>query len=312
MSATASEPVLRIENLQKSYGSFSVLNNLQLEISEGSVHGLVGLNGSGKTTTLECALGLQGFNSGSISILGREPGSLHLHHGRVVSIFDSPSLNPNLTVNQSLQQAALLAGLPGKASAGRASEMESLLGITKFSDFKIRKLSLGNKRRASIAHGLMGNPDLVLLDEPFNGLDAGGVDDVLDLIATLNQEKGMTFLLSSHQLPYLERVCSHIAILHKGEIIRSDSKTALLDSADSTIRIRTTNNTLCKELLEQENKAEVAWREGDDFLSLTNCAVSSEDINTYLVGQGVGVSELIQQRASLDTLFRQLTSEGEQ
>lgn len=303
MNTSASEPILCIKNLQKSYGEFEVLRNLQLEVAAGSVHGLVGLNGSGKTTTLECVLGLQNHNGGSISILGREPEDLHLHQGRVVAIFDSPSLNPNLTVRQSLQHAALLCG----QNNSRVVEMEALLGIDGFCHFKIRNLSLGNKRRASIAHGLIGNPEFVLLDEPFNGLDAGGVDDVLGLISTLNNEQGTTFLLSSHQLPYLEQVSSHFAILHEGEIVCSGSKAELLNQSDTILRIRTTDNAKTKALIAESSLASTVNQHDSEYLAITQLRAPAEQINQMLVERGIGVSEIIQQQASLDSLFRQLT-----
>jgi len=123
---------------------------------------------------------------------------LHSAKGKVVGIFDTPSLHLNLTVRQSLNHAALLVESQSRTPA----QVEALLGIEKISNFKVKHLSLGNKRRASIAQALLGSPDLIILDEPFNGLDAGGVDDVLALIKNLNQEEGTSFLLSSHQLPY--------------------------------------------------------------------------------------------------------------
>src|SRR5690606_31077562 len=106
--------------------------------------------------------------------------------------------------------------------------LEALLGIEAYRDFRISQLSLGNRRRASIAQALVGEPSLLVLDEPFNGLDAGGVDDLLALIRRLNREQGMSFLLASHQLSYLERICSHMAILHEGRIACAGSLDSLL------------------------------------------------------------------------------------
>ncbi len=304
MNASASEPILQIANLQKSYGSFEVLRNLQLEVATGTIYGLVGLNGSGKTTTLECVLGLQSFNSGAISLLGRQPQHLHLHKGKVVAVFDSPSLNPNLTVRQTLQHAALLCDQP----ESRIEKLEALLGIESFRHFKVRNLSLGNKRRTSIAQGLTGNPELVLLDEPFNGLDAGGVDDVLQLISDLNDEHGTTFLLSSHQLPYLEQVCSHIAILHEGEIARSGPKAELLRNNEVTLQIHTSDNARAAHIIGQLSSGKTRITQSDQYLVLGNLSNTVENMNRVLVENGIGVSEIIQQQASLETLFRKITS----
>ena len=241
-------PALSVTGLYKKYGQFEVLKGLDLALYPGAIYGLVGLNGSGKTTTLECILGLQDFDRGEIRVLGNGPRKLHAAQGRIVAIFDTPSLNPNLTVRQSLRQALLLCD----GAARKPAEVEAQLGITKFSDFKIKNLSLGNKRRASIAHALLANPEIILLDEPFNGLDAGGVDEVLALIKDLNQKQGTSFLLSSHQLPYLEEICSHIAILHDGQIAASDEKSRLLGSVQSTIRIQTNDNHRAAKIIGQQ------------------------------------------------------------
>jgi ABC-2 type transport system ATP-binding protein len=263
----------------------------------------VGLNGSGKTTTLECILGLQDFDRGEIMMLGHGPRKLHAAQGRIVAIFDTPSLNPNLTVRQSLRQALLLCD----GAARKPAEVEAQLSITKFSDFKIKDLSLGNKRRASIAHALLADPEIILLDEPFNGLDAGGVDEVLTLIKDLNQQKGTSFLLSSHQLPYLEEICSHIAILHDGRIAANDEKSRLLGSEQSTIRIQTNDNPRAAEIIGQLAGSSLQTNNNTDMLLVNSETIGPADINRQLVEQGLAVSEIVAERASLDSLFRRIT-----
>lgn len=304
---TVADSALSIRGLHKSYGSVEVVRDLSLEVERGAIHGLVGLNGSGKTTTLECTLGLQGFDKGQVSLLGKSPDRLYEARGAIVGIFDSPSLNPNLTVRQCLQQAALLLD----TQAREAAEVERLLGIERFRDYRVRNLSLGNKRRVSIAHALLGNPELILLDEPFNGLDAGGVDDVLALIARLNAEFGTSFLLSSHQLPYLERVCSHIAILHRGHIANSASISELLAQTGSRVLLRTPQLEAAKALLHQHTQCELQELDSDGYLPIELTATDSATLNRLLVQQQIPVEELILERASLEVMFRQITREGE-
>lgn len=298
-------PALSVTGLYKKYGQFEVLKGLDLVLYPGAIHGLVGLNGSGKTTTLECILGLQDFDRGEIRVLGHGPRKLHAAQGRIVAIFDTPSLNPNLTVRQSLRQALLLCD----GAARKPAEVEAQLGITKFSDFKIKNLSLGNKRRASIAHALLANPEIILLDEPFNGLDAGGVDEVLALIKDLNQQQGTSFLLSSHQLPYLEEICSHIAILHDGQIAASDEKSRLLGSVLSTIRIQTNDNHRAAKIIGQQAGLSLQTNTNTDILLVNSEKIGPADINRQLVEQGLAVSEIVAERASLDSLFRRITQE---
>lgn len=296
-------PALSVTGLYKKYGQFEVLKGLDLALYPGAIYGLVGLNGSGKTTTLECILGLQDFDRGEIRVLGHGPRKLHAAQGRIVAIFDTPSLNPNLTVRQSLRQALLLSD----GAARKPAEVEAQLGITKFSDFKIKNLSLGNKRRASIAHALLANPEIILLDEPFNGLDAGGVDEVLALIKDLNQKQGTSFLLSSHQLPYLEEICSHIAILHDGQIAASDEKSRLLGSVQSTIRIQTNDNHRAAKIIGQQAGLSLQTNTSTDILLVNSEKIGPADINRQLVEQGLAVSEIVAERASLDSLFRRIT-----
>lgn len=296
-------PALSVTGLYKKYGQFEVLKGLDLALYPGAIYGLVGLNGSGKTTTLECILGLQDFDRGEIRVLGHGPRKLHAAQGRIVAIFDTPSLNPNLTVRQSLRQALLLCD----GAARKPAEVEAQLGITKFSDFKIKNLSLGNKRRASIAHALLANPEIILLDEPFNGLDAGGVDEVLALIKDLNQKQGTSFLLSSHQLPYLEEICSHIAILHDGQIAASDEKSRLLGSVQSTIRIQTNDNHRAAKIIGQQAGLSLQTNTSTDILLVNSEKIGPADINRQLVKQGLAVSEIVAERASLDSLFRRIT-----
>ena len=296
-------PALSVTGLYKKYGQFEVLKGLDLALYPGAIYGLVGLNGSGKTTTLECILGLQDFDRGEIRVLGHGPRKLHAAQGKIVAIFDTPSLNPNLTVRQSLRQALLLCD----GAAKKPAEVEAQLGITKFSDFKIKNLSLGNKRRASIAHALLANPEIILLDEPFNGLDAGGVDEVLALIKDLNQKQGTSFLLSSHQLPYLEEICSHIAILHDGQIAASDEKSRLLGSVQSTIRIQTNDNHRAAKIIGQQAGLSLQTNTSTDILLVNSEKIGPADINRQLVKQGLAVSEIVAERASLDSLFRRIT-----
>lgn len=304
--AQANMHALSVTGLNKSYGSFEVIKDLNLQIERQSIHGLVGLNGSGKTTTIECILGLQSFNAGDIKVLGFGPDNLHSANGKLVSIFDSASLHPNLTVRQCLKQASLLCDNPVRTAA----EVEQLLGIDRFSNFKIKHLSLGNKRRASIAHALLGQPDLIVLDEPFNGLDAEGVDDVLKLITSLNKEEGTAFLLSSHQLPYLEQICSHIAILHKGTIAISDTVSSLLAQTSTTVLLKTEQPEQAISFIEQSNEIELLRQDEAGYLHIALAKMDSATLNRLLVEKQIPVSEMVLKKATLASLFREITSEA--
>ncbi|MCB1671626.1 MAG: ABC transporter ATP-binding protein [Pseudomonadales bacterium] len=295
---------LKIAGLRKSYGSAQVLNGLDLEVEAHGIHGLVGLNGSGKTTTMECVLGMQRYDSGTVEVLGLAPSRLYRAGGDVVAIFDTPGLHPALTVRQSLEHARLLCKQPQRSCA----EVERLLGISSYRDYRIRHLSLGNKRRASIAHALLGDPRLIILDEPFNGLDAEGVNDVLELISRLNRERGTAFLLSSHQLPYLEQVCSHMAILHAGRIAVSDRIGRLFSRDHARILVTCDQPEAATRLIGESGLGRVESRDHNQLL----CELLQGDaaaINTLLVSAGLAVSELQEQRDSLMSLFYRITAD---
>lgn len=300
-----SEAVLHIKDLIKRYGDVEVLHHLNLEVTRGAIHGLVGLNGSGKTTTMECVLGMQGFDSGEVKVLGRHPRDLWQGAGDVVGIFDTPGLHPGLTVRQCLEHAQLLCGKP----VHKPAELEALLGITKYSHYKIRQLSLGNRRRASIAHALIGQPAFVVLDEPFNGLDAGGVDDVLALIQRLNRQEGTSFLLSSHQLAYLESNCTHLSILHQGKIALSASTDELIRPSESRLKLVCDQAVAARELLKQTLGVINIEKEGS-ALMLTLDGIGPGDVNRKLVMSGVTVSELQPEKRDLSALFQKIVSQG--
>ncbi|MDT8428874.1 MAG: ABC transporter ATP-binding protein [Pseudomonadales bacterium] len=303
LNKAGSDQILRVTDLCKRYGKTEVLSQLALSVNKAAIHGLVGLNGSGKTTTLECLLGLQSFDSGTIELLNLAPHELYKAQGRIVGIFDSPSLNPSLTVRQTLVHATLLCTRPVRSPA----ELEDLLGISRYRNYRINQLSLGNRRRASIAQALVGRPELVILDEPFNGLDAGGVEDVLALISRLNQEEGTTFLLSSHQLPYLEHICSHLAILHQGRIVLNKAVTDLFAANQLVLCIRCTETDRAMRLLQSATGVDQLTLLADGQLRMQLTDTRPEKLNALLVQAGIAVSELRPEQASLTSLFHELT-----
>jgi ABC-2 type transport system ATP-binding protein len=304
------DAVLSIKGLQKRYGNTPVLNALDLEVTRGAIHGLVGLNGSGKTTTMECVLGMQDFQGGEIRIMNRTPDKLWQGRGDVVGIFDSPGIHPGLSVRQVLEHARLLCDKPVRTPA----QVEEMLGISRYSRYKIRQLSLGNRRRASIAHALIGQPAFIILDEPFNGLDAGGVDEVLALILRLNREEGTSFLLSSHQLAYLESICSHMAILHKGAIALNERVDTLFGGHSGSKRqalyIRCSNPDAALELLRtQPGLRDITPAEYGVRLILDGA--SSAAINKTLVSVGIAVSELHLEKPGLTRIFQDIVNAPE-
>jgi ABC-type multidrug transport system ATPase subunit len=293
---------LRIEGLRKRYGRRQVLRGVDLTVPKGAVYGLVGLNGSGKTTTIRCALGLSHGDGGSVSILGLPAGEIHRTAGRVGAVFDSPCLHPDLTVRRALEHARMLCGPRSMEPA----EAEALLGLERWGRVKVRRLSLGNARRASIARALIGRPSLLVLDEPFSGLDAGGVDDVLALVGRLNRSEGTSFLLASHQLPYLEGICTHVAVLHEGRIALDGPLGTILGARRAQLVLRTSEPGRALDLLRARPGVASAGIADDGRLRLEIEGADPAALNRDLVEAGFSVSELLPAPPSLEAAFREV------
>jgi ABC-2 type transport system ATP-binding protein len=297
-------PLLAVTELRKHYGKNSVLNGVNFQVNRQEIHGLVGLNGAGKTTTIECVLGLKAFDSGSIRVMNVHPSKLHTTRGRLAVVFDSPCIHPNLTVRQALEYARLTCG---NKHAVSSDEVEEKLGISRYRKYKIKNLSLGNRRRASIAQALIGRPEFIILDEPFSSLDAGGVDDLLILIKELNRKEGITFVLASHQLPYLEKICTHASILHKGDIALSIKIEELFSHEHTRAILHTNGDDKALDIISKIPGITICGNHCNSGILVELESITTAQLNRELIRQDVDVHELVRQRPSLDSLFRKVT-----
>ncbi len=209
----AENPVLNIQNLSKRYGNLQALSNLNLNVYKGNVYGLLGPNGSGKTTTLSIALGILKQSSGQYFWFNESPGSKA--RLRIGSLIESPNFYPYLTLNDNLRIVANIKNVS-------YDDINRVLGITnllkrKYSRF--RHLSSGLKQRLALASVLLGDPEVLVLDEPTKGLDPEGFSDLREIINEQHQA-GKTIILASHILDEVEKVCTHVGVLKVGELIR--------------------------------------------------------------------------------------------
>ena len=298
---------IELRGVTKSFGRVRVLEGIDLAVPSGSVFGWVGQNGAGKTTTIECALGAQSFDGGSATVLGTRPASVWRLRGRLAAVFDAPCLRPRLRVCDVLSHARLLC----KKRAADPFEIAERLGLTEFLDRRVSRLSLGNRRRLAIARALVSRPELLVLDEPFSGLDASGVEDVLDLFIELHEGGETTLLLSSHQLQLLERVATHLAILHGGRVVREGEKDSLLAGETPQVRVTVDDVQRAETVLGETPGVVGVEKPERDALECRGENVDAAEINRRLVAAGVGVSELTTCRPSLVALFRMLTRSSE-
>ncbi len=208
--------VLKTNNLTKSYHGVNALQEVSVTLEAGKIYGLIGQNGAGKTTLMRLIAGLGFPTSGSTSLFGHTgEKALQIERKRLGCMIEYPSLAPSMTAKENLKLHRIMRGIPNKEVE---DELLELLGLTGTGKKKVKNFSLGMKQRLGIAVALLGNPELLILDEPINGLDPIGVVDIRNLLKKLCEEKQMTILISSHNLPELYQTATDYIIIHKGEI----------------------------------------------------------------------------------------------
>jgi lantibiotic transport system ATP-binding protein len=284
-------------------GQVQTLSEINLLVERGSIYGFLGPNGSGKTTTLSLILGLLNNQQGGIEIFGQ-----HLHSNRigilkkVGSLIESPSLYGHLTARENLEIYRAVYG----ATKAKVDEVLNTVGLGGAGRKTVKKFSLGMKQRLSIALALLPGPELLVLDEPANGLDPAGIIELRELIKKLNREYGMTILISSHLLGEVEKMVSHVGIIFKGKMLFQGtlSDLHLFQQKGSRLFINTSDNQAAYNLLQalQPEKEE-------DTVSVPFHDVSQvAGINRMLIQQGLDVYMLHPKKTDLEQLFIDLTS----
>ena len=298
----AGSRVIETNSLTKHYGDIVAVDGLSMSVPRGHVFGLLGPNGSGKTTTMSMLLGLVRPTSGGFSLFGSSDGLEQALH-RVGAIIESPSFYPYLTGRQNL---LYFQGISGR---GTSDEIDSLLervGLADRGDHRFRTYSLGMKQRLGLAYSLLGDPELLFLDEPTNGMDPAGMADVRDLIRSLGTG-GRTVLLSSHLLHEVEQVCDSVAILSKGKLIAQGDVADLLRSQDQ-IRLKTTDNTKAVEVLSSLDWIEdVKIEDGEVVVAAPSDR--APELSTTLGRSEVYVTDISTGQKSLESYFLEVTGD---
>ncbi len=213
-----SEAVIAVENLKKSYGKHTVLEDITLNVNKGDIYGLIGKNGAGKTTLFKALLGLSRYDSGKLSILGAKNARENNQNRRKIGFFVGSSFYGYLNAKQNMQYFMKLKGIKDKDEADRVLEIVGL--NTKAASVPAERFSLGMRQRLGIAGALLGNPEILIFDEPINGLDPQGIHDVRTLIERMNKEEGKTIIVSSHILSELEHTATRFGIIHNGVVLK--------------------------------------------------------------------------------------------
>lgn len=294
------ETVLSINSISKSYGPIQALKNVSFNVPRGSVFGILGPNGSGKTTMLGIILDVLKADAGSYQWLGGIPHDAARRS--IGSLLETPNFYHYMSAWDNLQVAA---AIKQRGKDDRQAVLEKT-GLWQRKDSKFKTYSLGMKQRLAIASTLLGNPDVLVFDEPTNGLDPAGIAEIRELIIQLNRE-GKTIIMASHLLDEVEKVCTHVAILKRGDLLLSGKVDEVLVSEDQVEISATDIIKLLSVISAMPGVHSV--RQTNGALQL-NCDthISTSQINEYCQQNGITLSHLVLRKKSLETKFMELTN----
>lgn len=297
-------PTVVLEDVWKSYGRVMAARGVSLEVPAGSVFGFLGPNGAGKTTTIRILLGLQSADRGSIFVLGMPMPSQRIAIlRRVGAIVDAPCSYPHLTARENLEIHRLLL----EASKADVDRVLEIVGLAPAANRLVRTYSLGMRQRLGIAQALLGRPELLVLDEPTNGLDPAGIQEIRTLIRSLPAAHGVTVFLSSHLLAEVEQVATHVAILSNGKVLSTGTLEALHQRNQPRLVVAVDQPDRAVALLRSLDVPAV--REENRLTLLGAASQRAAWVNRVLVEEGVEVAHLSVERPTLESIFLDLTSD---
>lgn len=244
------EFVLKTNQLSKKYQDKMAVNNVDLLIKKGSIYGFIGQNGAGKSTLIRLVCGLAYPTTGTIELFGKNSEQELIEvRKRIGTIIEGPALYPNMTAFENLEAHRLLKGIPGRECIEKNL---ALVGLQRTGKKKAKNFSLGMKQRLGLAIALLGDPEFLILDEPINGLDPMGVVEIRELLKKLNQEYGITILISSHILSELHLLATHYGIIHEGELLEQFSATELSEKCQRYLHIKVDNPEKAATVIERQ------------------------------------------------------------
>ncbi len=317
-------PIISTHRLTKAFGNIVAVNDLNLQVMRGDVFGFLGPNGSGKTTTIRMLLGLIRPTAGHAVLFGMDNAyQLPAILQRIGAIVEMPIFYPYLSGLDNLRVIAAASGMEsGPANNRRIAEVLDIVELQTFEKLAFRKYSLGMKQRLGIAAALLTDPELVLLDEPTNGLDPAGVFEIRQLIQRLSS-LGKTIFISSHILYEVQQVCNRVAILQRGNLVQQGYVSDLLRRSEQIeVRLNREEETAyAQHILQQAQEQEADWiqhisiernRQNQGILLVTAPTTRSAEVNALLARQNIFAAELHPREGSLEEVFLQLTAPSAQ
>lgn len=300
------EYILTAESLGKQYRHFKALDSFSIHVPKGSIYGFVGKNGAGKTTFIRLICGLQEPTSGSYTLYGAkntDPG-ITKSRRRMGAVVETPSIYLDMTAEDNLKEQYRIIGLP---SFDDIPELLRLVGLENTGKKKAKNFSLGMKQRLGIAIALAGSPDFLILDEPVNGLDPQGIIEMRELILKLNQERQITFLISSHILDELSRLATHYGFIDSGHMVKELSARELDAACRKCIRVQVSDiQTLTRVLDEMD----IEYNIFSDTMADIFARVNVSSLTLALAEQGCDVISLTEREESLESFYVNLIGGG--
>ena len=290
--------ILNINGISKSYGKVQALNNLSLQINQGEVFGILGPNGSGKTTTLGIILDVLNADSGTYSWNGKEPSKYD--RKKIGSLLETPNFYPYLSARQNLS-------IVSKIKEVNESEVDRVLNavdLTNRSDSKFKTFSLGMKQRLAIASALLGNPDVLVLDEPTNGLDPQGIAEIRTIILDL-AAAGKTIIMASHILDEIEKTCTHVAVLKLGNLLTFGPIQTVLNNQEQVF-VSADNLDILKITLSQIDGVSNITQTGNKVYVMLAEGKNSAYLNKALFDKGIVASEIGMHKSDLEANFLEI------
>ena len=300
--------ILEVKNLSKNYKSLKAVSELSLSVQEQMIYGILGPNGSGKTTTLGMLLGVINPNHGTYSWF--DNGSKAENRKRIGSLLETPNFYPYLTAEQNLGITAKI-----KEITDASSEIENVLKLVDLYErrnSKFKTFSLGMKQRLAIASALIGSPEVLVLDEPTNGLDPQGIAEIRDLIIEIGRN-GKTIIIASHILDEIEKICTHCAILKNGKLLRTGTIKEIIGNEENTLIQIGAKDIVHLEKIVSENPEMSVYKKTEENSGLiirVQKKTSAEQINQYFFDKGIVLNELIVYNESLENQFLDIIKEG--
>jgi ABC-2 type transport system ATP-binding protein len=277
------------------------VKNVSLDIHKGNVYGILGPNGSGKSTTLGIVLNVVNKTSGDYSWFG---GSMQTHEAlkRVGAIIERPNFYPYMSARENLELVCKIKCVP----THKIDEKLSLVGLLERQDSKFRTFSLGMKQRLAIASALLSDPEILILDEPTNGLDPQGIHQIRDIIRNIASQ-GTTILLASHLLDEVEKVCSHVMVLRKGEVLYSGTVDGM-SASESFFELQADDLSALQAVIDQHPASAKTVIENGKLLMFLQSPLDAAALNRFAFEKGIALSHLAERRNSLEAQFLELTA----